>query len=83
METHDKLVSAIIKECDRLDKKQKNICRLGIYLEGLEYAENHPKGIAHGIGQAFLGGIRSKLLKIVGADPEKVKESNGWCREEY
>ena len=69
MTTHDKLISVLTQEDDRLAKRESilNIYRIGHWLLALEDAELHPNGLADGLSESFThSGLRDKLRKAAG-----------------
>lgn len=84
MTQHEKMVSILVAEDVRLEKKEgRNTYRIGHYLEALEYAENHPKGIEYGLTAAFVGSLRAKLIKAIGGTEQKLSRPTSWAREFY
>jgi hypothetical protein len=70
---HGDLVHILTREDMRREKREgdrPNIYRMGLFLEALDRAEKHPKGIAEGLREAFEPSpLLDRMLRSIGPNP--------------
>jgi hypothetical protein len=66
MQQSQKMVSILTQEDVRRQKREPNIHRLSLFLEALDRAEAHPKGVEAGLRQSFEESpLLNRLLAVV------------------